>query len=148
MELQKINDFFNCSKFAVVGVSSDTKKMGNAIFRELKKQSFDVVPINPSTDEIEGVPCYHSIAELPATIEALIFTTRPEVTHELVKEAIGKEIKYLFFQQGSAKPATIELAKENGINVVYNRCVFMFANPKGMHKFHMAISKLFRTYPN
>ncbi|MFA6402086.1 MAG: CoA-binding protein [Salinivirgaceae bacterium] len=148
MELQKINDFFNCSKFAVVGVSSDTKKMGNAIFRELKKQLYDVVPINPNTNEIEGVPCCHSIAELPSAIEALIFTTKQEITHALVKEAIDKGIKQMFFQQGSAKQETIEFAKKNGINTIYNRCVFMFTNPKGMHKFHTILSKLFRTYPN
>lgn len=148
MEIQRINSFFKCSKYAIVGVSSDINKTGNAIFRELKKQSYQVIPVSNKTNEVEGIECIASIADLPSDVDALIFTTKPNITDQLVKEAIEKGIKNFFFQLGSAHQETFEYAQRKEVNAIFNRCVFMFVNPKGIHKFHVVLAKLFRTYPN
>lgn len=148
MELSKINDFFNCKKFAIAGVSLDNKKTGNAIYRELKKQLFDVVPLNPNIKTIDGEKCYHQITELPHDVDGLIIATKPEITQVLIKEAIEIGIKHIFCQLGSVNSESIEYANNLNINIIHHECIFMFANPHGIHKFHAFCAKLFRTYPN
>lgn len=148
MELEKINQFFSSAKIAVIGVSSDSKKTGNAIFRELKSQSYPVIPVSDKTIEVEEIACINSIAELPSNVDALIFATKPDVTAKLVEEALEKGIQNMFFQLGSAHKETFHYVQEKQVNAIFNRCVFMFANPKGVHKFHKTMAKLFRTYPN
>jgi len=148
MELAKINSFLNCKKFAVAGVSLDNKKTGNAIYRELKKQSFQVVPLNPNIDTIDGDKCYPQIAELPNDVDALIIVTKPEISDVLIKDAIERGIKHIFCQLGSVNNESIDYANSLNINIIHHECLFMFANPHGMHKFHGFCAKLFRTYPN
>jgi len=148
MELSNINDFFNCKKFAIAAVSLDTKKIGNAIYRELKKQQFDVVPLNANINDINGEKCYHQIIDLPQDIDALIIATKPVITQTLIKEAIERGIKNIFCQLGSVNKESIDYANNQNINIIHHRCVFMFANPHGIHKFHAICAKLFRTYPN
>ncbi len=147
MELQKINEFLASKKFAMIGVSRDTKKTGYVFYKELKKKLYNIVPVNPHIDEIDGNPCYPTISSLPSDVEALIFTTKPEVTNQLLAEAFHKGIKQIFLQLGSSNDKTIELIAKTDINIIYKRCILMFAKPEGFHKFHAFVAKLFRNYP-
>ncbi len=145
---KKIDQFMACNKFAIAGVSRNKNKFGNAVFRELKKKNYDIVPVNPNMENFSGEKCYRSIADLPSGIEGLIVTTRPDASLEIIKEALGKGIKNIFLQQGAQNSEIIEFAGSNGINLVYGQCVLMFAKPTGIHKFHERIARFFRFYPN
>ena len=46
---------------AVIGASNDRSKYGNKIYRDLRKKEYDVTPINPKEDTIEGDKAYTSI---------------------------------------------------------------------------------------
>ena len=56
-----IKDFLSSKKFAIVGATDDTSKYGNTIFKNLKKRGYEVFPVNPRLDELEGNKCYHSL---------------------------------------------------------------------------------------
>jgi hypothetical protein len=47
--------------FALVGVSSDVKKFGNAILKELTARGFTIYPVHPSLQMVEGVKCYKTL---------------------------------------------------------------------------------------
>ena len=40
-----------------------------------------------------------------------------------------------------------DIAKENNVNLIHKSCIFMFANPVHIHKFHRNIKKIFGTLP-
>ena len=65
--------------WAVVGVSSDRSKFGNKIFRDLKAAGYIVYAINPKLDEVEGEPCYATVAVLP---------TKPDVVNVVVPPVV------------------------------------------------------------
>ena len=56
--LDTIREFLSQQRLAIVGVSHEPKDFSRALFRALRERNFDVVPVNPSAKEIEGVVCY------------------------------------------------------------------------------------------
>jgi uncharacterized protein len=145
---EKIDRFLACKKFAIAGVSRTDHKMGNGIFREMKKKEFNVVPVNPNMETFDGEKCYNSIADLPADVDGLIISTKPGVTMSLINEALNRGINNIFIQQGAQNAEIIEFARKNENNLICKRCILMFAKPAGIHKFHERLSKLFGFYPN
>jgi len=146
--LNDIKRFLEPKKFAIAGVSRNEKKTGGAFFKELREKGFDIVPINPNADEIQGVKCYNSILDLPEDVKHLHILTKKAETEALVKQAIEKGIKMIWIQQGSHTPEAVEVAKNAGLTLIYKKCIMMFAEPvKSIHGFHRSIVKLFGGYP-
>ena len=147
MTKDKIDQFFSSKKYAVIGVSEDTKKFGNSLFKEMTKAGYDTTPVNPKLGEFEGKKCYASVSDLPEDIDAVLITTKPKHTIKVIKEAEEKGIKNIWLQQGAEDQDCINYLENSDINAIYKKCGIMFANPKGIHGFHAFLSKLFGTYP-
>jgi len=114
----------------------------------LRQKGFDVCPINPKADEIDGVKCYKSVTEIPEEYTKLFIVTPKNDTDVMLKQAINKGIKHVWVQQLSNTPETSTLAKENGVELIEKECIFMFAEPvTSIHKFHRLIWKLFGQLP-
>ena len=56
---------------AVVGASPTASSVGNQLIVQLRRGGFDgeIFPINPKYDEIEGLACLPSLAELPEPVD-------------------------------------------------------------------------------
>ena len=54
---------------AVVGASSDRGKFGNRAVRAFLRQGYDVRPVNPNEETIEGLPVYQTIADIPGPVD-------------------------------------------------------------------------------
>jgi len=140
-----INQFLTSKKIAIAGVSRDPRKFGNVLYWTLVKKGYDVYPINPNADTIEGNICYH-LEELPEDIKSLLVATSKNDTESVIKDAIEKGFKNIWIQNGSETEAAINLAKEKEINLVTHCCILMYAEPKGFHRLHEMVSKLIGKY--
>jgi len=144
----QIKNFFEPKRLAIAGVSRNEKKFGHVIFQELIKNQYDVLPVNPEAEVIAGVKCFKTLAELPTDVDRLLIVTSKRQTDEVLRQAITKGIKHIWVQQHSETPETKKIAKENGIEIITNKCIFMFAEPvAGFHKFHRTITKIFVGLP-
>ena len=76
----KAEEFMAQKKLAVVGVSSTKTATGNGIFKALRDQGYEVYPVNPKAETVEGVTCYPSVKALPEPVGGVVIVTRPEVT--------------------------------------------------------------------
>ncbi|MBU0475377.1 MAG: CoA-binding protein [Bacteroidetes bacterium] len=133
---------------AVVGVSRNKNKFGTVIYNELKKKGYNVFAVNPSTTEIGGDKCYQSIKELKDEIEAVVIVVPGIQTEIIVEEANEIGIKHIWMQQGSESDKAIIYCKKNGIEVIHNECILMFANPvKSIHSVHKWIWKILGKLP-
>jgi len=132
---------------AVVGVSRKNMKFGASAFRELKKHGYEVYPVHPSMDSIDGVKCYSSVANLPLTPDCVLVTVKPAAAGEVVEQAVAKGIRRIWFQQGADFSEAADKARHAGLDVVSGRCILMYTEPvSGVHKFHRFFSKLFGKY--
>lgn len=131
-----VDDFLLQKNIAVVGVSRNNKKFGNVIYKELKKKGYRVYPVNPNLAEIEGDTCYPNLANVPVKLDAVVINVPPQQTEKVVEDINEAGIKKVWMQQGSQSDAAVEYCKKNGINVIENECILMFAEPAAF--FHRA----------
>jgi predicted CoA-binding protein len=115
---EQIEKFLAGKRFAVVGASQDRSKYGNKVLRVYQQNDRDVVPVNPKADEVEGLKAYPDLASIPGTIDGLSIITPPAVTELVVQDAIQKGIKHIWMQPGAENDASVEVAKEAGVNVI------------------------------
>jgi uncharacterized protein len=145
---ESINLFLQQPYIAVVGVSRNKNKFGNAVYQTLKKQGKKVIPVNPHLTNFEGDTCFNSIETLPPDVTALFVNTPPESTIKIVESAFRKGIQHLWLQQGSSNDAVLKYLEGKEINYVSDRCIMMFAEPIGsFHKIHRFLSKITGNFP-
>jgi len=141
-----IDEMITSKEVAIAGVSRNPKKFGNVVYKTLKEKGFSVYPINPNTETIEGEKTFHSIEDLPENVKNLIILLKPEDVENVIDESIRKGISKIWLQQGSTNKEAIEKATDAGIEMVTNKCILMYANPTGFHKFHTRINQFFGQY--
>ena len=147
---ETIQAFLDDRKVAIAGASNNRENFGKMIMTELTKQDYEVLPVNPRCDEIDGTKCVPSVKELPGEVENLILADPPAVSEEIVDQCVGTSIKRVCMLKGGGKGAYSEKAhvtcKENDIEVVYGFCPMMFYGGS-LHKFHLWIRKTFGKIP-
>ena len=145
---KQIQDFLSLKTFAIIGVSRNPKKFGNAIYSELRTKNYTVYPVNPNLDKYENAICYPDLKSIPVLPDGLIIATNKEKSLGVVEDAHSAGIKNIWIQQMSDTPEVIEYCKQNNINVIYKQCIMMFLEPVvSIHKFHRFIKKLFGRMP-
>jgi predicted CoA-binding protein len=112
---------------AMVGASANPLRPSYTVFSYLRTQSpFDVAPINPTVNEIDGVKAYPSLkaytAEHGAPDIVDVFRKPSELVN-VVREAIDVGARAVWFQYGVINPEAIDLADKAGLAVVVDRCM-------------------------
>lgn len=146
-----IETFVGDKNIALIGVSMDKSKFGNALMSELMKKGYTVYPVHPTIGEVNGVRCYPDIRMLPAHVSNLILVVKPAVTEQIVGQLKGSSIKRVWMHKGagsgSDSPSAIENCREAGIEEVHGFCPLMFYSGSGIHGFHLWLKKKFGTMP-
>jgi len=144
----QIENFYKQGPIAIVGVSRNKRKFGRTVYDELKKKGFSVVPVNPNADDIAGEKCYKNIDALPQEIKAAVLLTPKPKTLETMQQCVAKGITHVWIQQGAHTKEALEFAQNNNkVNLIHGKCIMMFSEPDGMHKFHRGVMKFFGRLP-
>ncbi|MCK5571885.1 MAG: CoA-binding protein [Bacteroidetes bacterium] len=145
---EPINTFFSSSAYAVIGVSANRRKFGNVVYRTMKEKDFNVFPVHPTLDVVEGDACWHSVLDLPGEVKSVITVVPPDQTEKVTQECMEKGISAIWMQPGSSSGAAIGNAEGHGITVIHGNCLLMFLEPvTSFHALHRWISKLVGAYP-
>jgi uncharacterized protein len=145
--LKQIETFLSSGPIAIAGVSRNPAKFGQMAFKELKKKGLNVIPVNPSADEIMGIKAYPDIRSLPANVGGVVIMTNKEQTASIVRDAKEKGIRNIWIQLSADTPESIKELEGTDINYITGECILMHYRPHSFHKFHRAINKLFGRYP-
>ena len=108
--------------WAVVGCSPDPRRDSHDIARLLIDSGFDVIPVNPSCEEILGRRCYPSLHAIDRPVEVVDVFRRSDQAGQHVDEAIAIGAKAVWLQLGVFDEAACERARAAGLHVVMNRC--------------------------
>ncbi len=133
---------------ALAGASRSGKKFGNTVLRELRGKGYDVIPVHPEAEAIDGVPCAPSLAQLPRHVGGLVLVVPPAQAERLVVEAVAAGIPRVWMQQGAESPEAVRRCRDAGIDAVAGECILMFAEPTGFfHRLHRGLWRLLGKLP-
>ncbi len=108
---------------AVVGMSRNPGKAAHDVPRYLLEHGYEVVPINPNADRIMGLKAFASLTDIPRPVD-LINIFRPSLDiPQLIDSVISKNPTAIWLQLGIHHKQSEDKARENGIKVVYDRCI-------------------------
>ena len=120
-DIRKILELRN---IAVVGMSNTEGKPANFVPKYLIENGYNVIPVNPTTSEVLGRKSYATISDVPEQVDIVDVFRRSEDVPIIVEDAINKkEVKVIWMQSGIYNEEAERRAKENGIDVVFNRCM-------------------------
>lgn len=120
-----IKAMLDMKKWAVVGAHPKPDKFGNKIYNKLVKFGYDVTPVNPVYDTVEGVKTVKSLMDVEGEIECINVVVSPKRAIQVVKDAVELGIKYIWFQPGAFDETVIDLAENAGLEVVFHACVLV-----------------------
>ena len=103
---------------AVIGASNDRTKFGNRAVRAYVAQGWTVYPVNPKEDQVEGLPCYHDIAEIPPKVDRASLYVPPDVGIQLLDAIRARGARELWVNPGSGSPELLALAERLGLAAV------------------------------
>ena len=109
---------------AVVGISTNPEKSAHYVPRYLQSKGYNIIPINPNSEQILGKQCLKSIEDIKETVDIIQIFRPSDQVLPFVKSAISKKPKTIWLQKGIHNTQAEEIALEKGIDVVFNRCMF------------------------
>jgi predicted CoA-binding protein len=119
MDLQaQIEAFLAGSPFAVVGASPDRRKYGNKVLRAMIQAGRKVYPIHPTAKEVEGLPAFRSLAEVPVQLHGVSVVVQPEVTESIIDQLGELGIQHVWMQPGAESEGAVEAGQKLGLNVI------------------------------
>jgi predicted CoA-binding protein len=112
-------------RIAVIGASSKRHRASNGVLRYLLRAGYDVVPVHPNENVVEGLTCYRTLGEAVAAtgpVEIVDVFRRPEFCPGHAREAVAVGARCLWLQLGIVSAEAARIAHAGGLSVVMDRC--------------------------
>lgn len=109
--------------WAVVGASDKKDKFGYKIVKALNDNNYNVFPVNPRLEEIDGIKSYKSINDIDEEIDVVNMVVKPEIGQKIIPEIADNNIEYIWFQPGTRSDENDELTEKYNLKVVKD-CIY------------------------
>ena len=125
MNLEKsYRSIFSLNKIAVVGMSANANRPSHRIGFYLKKQGYNIYPVNPKYNKIDELKCFSNLNEIKNSIDIVNVFRHPDHVMSIVNDSIKINPKVIWFQDGVINYEAIELANKNGIQTIVDDCIY------------------------
>jgi predicted CoA-binding protein len=108
---------------AVVGMSSNELRASNFVGYYLKRNGYQVTPVNPREDEIYGLKCYASLTDIPHKIDVVDVFRDPAAVPAIAEEAVAIGAGFLWLQFGVISPQGVEIAEAGNVECIVDQCI-------------------------
>jgi acetyltransferase len=130
--------FFNPKSVAVIGASTNTKKLGHAVLDNLVHGGFldeqrHVYPINPTAKEILGIRAFPSVLEVPEPIDLAVIVIPYPIVPEALRTCGEKGIPAAIVISAGFREAgmeglirereLVEISRQFGIRLIGPNCL-------------------------
>ncbi len=103
---------------AIIGASADRAKFGNKAVRAFLQQGYTVYPVNPKETQIEGLPVFKGISEVPARPNLISVYLPPPVLLKVLPDIAAKGCDELWLNPGTESDEVLALADKLKLNVI------------------------------
>ncbi len=115
--------------FAVIGATQNKERYGYEVFEILHSKGYQVFPVNPKYNEIDGIPCYPSLHDLEQKPEVVITALAPANTEQTLDSIKELNIETVWMPPGCWSEQAIQKCKQLKLQFIYDEC------PVGILKF-------------
>ncbi len=130
---EAIDQFLKQKRIAIAGVSRTKTEAANTIFRKLRDSGYEVLPVNPKAESLEGAVCYPDLGSIPGEIDAVVIATHPKATLEVARQCVELGVPHVWmhraFGAGSVSEEAVALCRDKGLSVIPGGCPMMFCAP-------------------
>jgi uncharacterized protein len=109
---------------AVVGLSPNPARPSHGVARAMQAHGYQIVPVRPLVKEVLGEPAYTDLANIPFAVDMVDVFRAPEFIPDIVESCIKLGVPRLWLQEGVIHEDAAQRAKDAGIWVVMNRCMW------------------------
>ncbi len=153
LSLETIEDFLAQKRIAMVGISREPRSFSVALFEELCRRGYEMIPVNPNIPNVLGQRCFARLQDIQPPVEAALLMTSPAITDTVVTDCAEAGIRRVWMYRaagiGAVSPRAIAFCHERGIQVVPGQCPFMFLPAAGtVHRLHGFVRKITGRYPH
>ena len=103
---------------AIIGASADRSKFGNKAVRAFVRQGYTVYPVNPKEAEIEGLPAFKSIANVPVRPDLISVYLPPPVLLKVLPAIAAKGCDEFWLNPGTESDEVLVEAERLGLNII------------------------------
>jgi predicted CoA-binding protein len=103
---------------AIIGASSDRKKFGNKAVRAFAWQGYTVYPVNPKEAQIESLPVFKSIREVPTRPDLVSVYLPPATLLKTLADIAARGCDELWLNPGTDSAAVLAEAGRLKLNIV------------------------------
>ncbi|MCP4130028.1 MAG: CoA-binding protein [bacterium] len=138
-----IQSLFEPKSFAVIGASSNPKKIGHTIVRNLLSGGYTgtIYPVNPQGGTLLGLEVYRSLADIPGDIDAASIVIPAKFCIETVRSCAERGVKNVqiitsgFSEVGNAadEHEIVRIGKESGMRILGPNIFGMFSSKVSMN---------------
>jgi uncharacterized protein len=107
---------------AVVGASPRPGRPSHDVIDYLLGAGYTVIPVNPTCEEVLGLPCVPSLASIHEPVDLVDVFRRTEHVVEVAREAAAIGAGALWLQLGLVSPEARRIALESGMDYVEDEC--------------------------
>lgn len=150
--LADIEDFLRQKRIALAGVSRGDQHFSRTMLRELVQRGYEVIPVNPAAEEIEGIACRPSVAAIHPPADAALIMTPPAQSAGVVKDCVAGGVSRIWLhaatKPGSVTEEAVAAGRDAGATVIAGECPFMFLEHTGwVHRAHRFLRGLTGALP-
>src|SRR5574337_1437373 len=111
-------------RIAVVGLSPNPARPSYGVARSLQQFGYQIVPVRPAVDEVLGEKAYPDLRSVPGPVDLVDVFRAPEHVDGIVDDCIALHVPALWLQEGVVNAPAAERARQAGIMVVMDRCIY------------------------
>ncbi len=121
MTIQEILETYRT--VAVVGLSSQSWRPSHGVTQYMQSKGYRIIPVNPNETEVLGENAYSHLEDIPEPVEIVNVFRRSEFVADIVESAIRIGAKAVWMQEGVVDEAAADRARQEGLEVVMDRCI-------------------------
>lgn len=110
-------------RIAVVGLSDQPYRASFDVASYLLRRGYEIIPVNPTIDEVLGLPSYPSLGEVPGEIDLVDVFRRREHLEDVARQAAVVGAGGLWLQLGLTSTEARSIAEEAGLDYVEDACL-------------------------